>query len=471
MTLVADATKRRVMPPWKPDRARGTFLDDRSLTDEQIRQIQDVGRGGRPRRRSARSARRADLRARLAARHARSRRHDGAAVHAARGRRRSVPHVRAADPDDDRAVRARDRVPPGNGRGVHHANLGVDRTRSSRRLDAADPEPGYVGGMVQDAAYPLGYMLGWTPGQQPRPSPDGMPWRLEADSDLVVQLHLQPTGKPEPIQVSVGLLLHRATRRCASRSACGWAARRSTSRRASRRTRSRIATCCPVDAEVLAVQPHAHNLGREMTGAATLPDGTTRAADHASTTGTSAGRTCIATRQPIPLPKGTTISMRFTVRQLRGESAQSVPAAAPDRVGAEHDGRNGRPLGAARARAQRGRGRAQRRHREEDARARTSPPTRACSRAIPTIRCGTTRWRCCICRTAGRRRPCRTDLTLLAQQPRLAPWREQIRHVIATLLAVPIADVNLKATSTEHLGFLGRNEGLAAMATVLIDQA
>jgi 2-C-methyl-D-erythritol 2,4-cyclodiphosphate synthase len=63
------------------------------------------------------------------------------------------------------------------------------------------------------------------------------------------------------------------------------------------------------------------------------------------------------------------------------------------------------------------------------------------------------------------------DLTLLAQQPRLAPWREQIRHAIATLLAVPIGDVNLKATTTEHLGFLGRNEGLAAMATVLIDRA
>ena len=62
------------------------------------------------------------------------------------------------------------------------------------------------------------------------------------------------------------------------------------------------------------------------------------------------------------------------------------------------------------------------------------------------------------------------DLTLLAQQPRLAPWREQIRHAIAKLLAIPIADVNLKATTTEHLGFLGRNEGLAAMATVLIDQ-
>ncbi|HEV7431592.1 MAG TPA: 2-C-methyl-D-erythritol 2,4-cyclodiphosphate synthase [Steroidobacteraceae bacterium] len=62
------------------------------------------------------------------------------------------------------------------------------------------------------------------------------------------------------------------------------------------------------------------------------------------------------------------------------------------------------------------------------------------------------------------------DLTLLAQQPQLAPWREQIRLTIATLLGVPVADVNLKATTTEHLGFVGRNEGLAAMATVLITQ-
>ena len=61
------------------------------------------------------------------------------------------------------------------------------------------------------------------------------------------------------------------------------------------------------------------------------------------------------------------------------------------------------------------------------------------------------------------------DLTLLAQQPKVAPWREQIRHSVATLLAIPLGDVNLKATTTEHLGFLGRNEGLAAMVTVLID--
>jgi 2-C-methyl-D-erythritol 2,4-cyclodiphosphate synthase len=62
------------------------------------------------------------------------------------------------------------------------------------------------------------------------------------------------------------------------------------------------------------------------------------------------------------------------------------------------------------------------------------------------------------------------DLTLLAQQPRLAPWREAIRHAIATLLGVELQGVNLKATTTEHLGFIGRNEGLMAMATVLLSR-
>jgi 2-C-methyl-D-erythritol 2,4-cyclodiphosphate synthase len=62
------------------------------------------------------------------------------------------------------------------------------------------------------------------------------------------------------------------------------------------------------------------------------------------------------------------------------------------------------------------------------------------------------------------------DLTLVAQAPRLAPWRDQIRHSVASMLGVPLTDVNVKATTTERLGFLGRGEGLAAMATVLIDQ-
>jgi 2-C-methyl-D-erythritol 2,4-cyclodiphosphate synthase len=62
------------------------------------------------------------------------------------------------------------------------------------------------------------------------------------------------------------------------------------------------------------------------------------------------------------------------------------------------------------------------------------------------------------------------DLTLLAEAPRIGPWREAIRSSVAGLLGLPPACVNLKATTTEHLGFVGRNEGLMAMATVLIDE-
>ena len=63
------------------------------------------------------------------------------------------------------------------------------------------------------------------------------------------------------------------------------------------------------------------------------------------------------------------------------------------------------------------------------------------------------------------------DLTLLAQQPRLAPVRDDIRRSVAAMLGIDIQCVNLKATTTEHLGFLGRNEGLMAMATVLLGRA
>jgi len=63
------------------------------------------------------------------------------------------------------------------------------------------------------------------------------------------------------------------------------------------------------------------------------------------------------------------------------------------------------------------------------------------------------------------------DVTVLAQAPKIAPWREEIRRTIAGLLRIGPECVNVKATTPEFLGFVGRNEGLAALATVLIDRA
>jgi 2-C-methyl-D-erythritol 2,4-cyclodiphosphate synthase len=63
------------------------------------------------------------------------------------------------------------------------------------------------------------------------------------------------------------------------------------------------------------------------------------------------------------------------------------------------------------------------------------------------------------------------DLTLIAQAPRLAPHRQGMQARIAQLLGVPAGQVNLKATTTEGLGFLGRAEGIAAQAVVLLRAA
>ena len=61
------------------------------------------------------------------------------------------------------------------------------------------------------------------------------------------------------------------------------------------------------------------------------------------------------------------------------------------------------------------------------------------------------------------------DATLIAQAPRLAPHQEEMRKNLARLLGSPLDRVNLKLTSTDHLGALGRQEGMAALAVVLLD--
>lgn len=60
------------------------------------------------------------------------------------------------------------------------------------------------------------------------------------------------------------------------------------------------------------------------------------------------------------------------------------------------------------------------------------------------------------------------DLTIIAQAPKMAPHIEAMRDIIATDLAVDIDQVNVKATTTEKLGFAGRKEGIASHAVVLL---
>ena len=60
------------------------------------------------------------------------------------------------------------------------------------------------------------------------------------------------------------------------------------------------------------------------------------------------------------------------------------------------------------------------------------------------------------------------DLTIVAQAPKLAPYRDAMRQKIAEVLELDVSQVSVKATTTEHLGFTGRGEGIASFCTVLL---
>lgn len=61
------------------------------------------------------------------------------------------------------------------------------------------------------------------------------------------------------------------------------------------------------------------------------------------------------------------------------------------------------------------------------------------------------------------------DITVVAQKPKLAPFRDAMQGTIAKLLDMPSGHVNIKATTTDHLGFIGRAEGICAMAIVAVE--
>jgi 2-C-methyl-D-erythritol 4-phosphate cytidylyltransferase/2-C-methyl-D-erythritol 2,4-cyclodiphosphate synthase len=60
------------------------------------------------------------------------------------------------------------------------------------------------------------------------------------------------------------------------------------------------------------------------------------------------------------------------------------------------------------------------------------------------------------------------DVTLLCESPRIGPYREAMRARIAEMLGLDVGRVSIKATTNEGLGFIGRGEGIAAMATATV---
>jgi len=161
-----------------------------------------------------------------------------------------------------------------NGRAIHHAIVNLDRNGFCRKRSGGDGKPGFPGMEAREAQSPDGFYLVWTPGLVPAPPVAGQSWRLDADTDLVVQLHMQPTGKPETVQPTLALwfadgppTVPRATVRIGDLPIDIAPGARFT---------MRDALTLPVDAELLALFPHLHYLGRTVRVSARLPDGSER---------------------------------------------------------------------------------------------------------------------------------------------------------------------------------------------------
>ena len=99
----------------------------------------------------------------------------------------------------------------------------------------------------------------------------------------------------------------------------------------------------PADVDVLSVYPHAHYLAKEMQGLATLPDGTTKWLISIPSWDFR-WQDQYRYASPVFLPKGTTLSMRFTYDNSGGNQAQPAPPAAAREVGTAVDGRDGRAV-------------------------------------------------------------------------------------------------------------------------------
>lgn len=307
---IAEVTRSRFMPPWKAEPGVGHFVGQHPLTEQQIALISTWVRAGTP-----------------------------------RGQAQHLPPLPASTggwllgrpdlivkPDESFTLQAQPAdvfrifaIPvrvarrtyvrgiefhPGNARVVHHANIRIDRTPATRQLDEADPLPGYDGLMPRSAEYPSGHFLGWTPGQvAPLVSPQ-LAWTLEPGSDLVVQLHLQPSGAVEQVQPEIGFFFSdRPPTRTPTILRLGSQGIEIPPGEA--RFVVRDAYTLPVDVLLLATQPHAHYRAREIRGVADLPDGSSRLVMHIKDWDFRWQHVYRAVT-PVRLPKGTRLSMEYT---------------------------------------------------------------------------------------------------------------------------------------------------------------
>jgi Flp pilus assembly protein TadD/mono/diheme cytochrome c family protein len=318
---IKTVTQSRYMPPWLPEPGFGNFADSRRLSAEDIALLKEWVESGMPEG-DSREAPKApvfsgewqlgmpDLVLKVT----------------------SPMQVPASGTDlfrnfilpvpitETKYVRAME-IRPGAAQVVHHANMLIDRTASLRRQHPDDWMQGVPGMELTvdsgDTFDPDSHFLFWKPDSPALIELSGMPWRIDPGNDLILNMHLKPTGKVETLQATVGLyfadkpatahpMLLQLEHDGAIDIPAGDAA-----------FVIEDELKLPVDVDVLGVYPHAHYLGKRLEGYAILPDGEKKwlvlirdwDIDRQSV---------YRFQSPTFLPKNTVLHMRYTYDNSKG---------------------------------------------------------------------------------------------------------------------------------------------------------
>jgi len=203
-------------------------------------------------------------------------------------------------------------IRPGDKRFVHHANILVDRAGASRKREA-EPGAGF-GGMeirIESQVFdPDSHLLFWKPGTVPYVEPEGMALRLDKGTDLILNTHLQPSGKTEVIQPSIGLYF---TPHAATKLPMLVQLENDQKLDIPAGEKDFVVTdafTLPIDVDLMAIYPHAHYLGKDMQAFATLPGGAKKMLIHVPHWNLN-WQAVYRYADPVRLPKGTTVSLRY----------------------------------------------------------------------------------------------------------------------------------------------------------------
>jgi hypothetical protein len=302
--LIANVTGKRYMPPWLPSEPR--FQHERKLTTEDIATIARWADEGAPLGDAA-------LTPPL------PRFPEGWQL----GKPDAVAEMRApfdvpADGPDiyqcfdipspearSHYVRAID-ISPGNPKVVHHAILFQDVTGTARKRDSGSGYPCFG----TPGFLPARGMGGWTPGSLPFQPPADIPEQFDGGADLVLQVHYHPSGRPETSRTRVALYFtaHKPTRHAAD---IPLGSNRIDIPPGERAYKVTDHFTIPVAVDVIAINPHAHYVCKEMYGYAVLPDGSRRTLIRIPDWNFDWQQQYIYAT-PIRLPADTRVEMEFT---------------------------------------------------------------------------------------------------------------------------------------------------------------